>query len=311
MNDHEPRQAPFETSLVETLGASLLACRVGGELRGPDLMVHSVATCAADRPRSLSFQIGDPPDCREPERVVLCAPDNVDKVQAVTRIVVADPREAFLQLLASLTPDWGRTTREQAEALGLEAGPSDIHPSAVIEDGVFIGAGCTLEPGVVIKRGTVLGQNTHVSAQSVLGTHGPSLYKTATRVYSYLKLHFGTLHVLDQVEIGNACVVLRAMLGRTLVGRASVLGNMVHIGHGCEVRDHVWMAANVTVCGHATVGAYASIGAGSVVRDNVRIGVHASVGMGSVVIRDVEAHTSVLGVPAKEASTRTKSGPDR
>jgi acetyltransferase-like isoleucine patch superfamily enzyme len=308
---YDPRHARFETHLVEPVQARHLATRLGGELIGPDLAIHSVATYAADRKGSLSFQVGDPPTCQELQRVVLCAPAQAAAVVAATRIVVDDPRAGFLDVLAGLQPDWVRTTREQFEVLGLEAGRSDIHPSAVIEDGVVIGARCTIEPGVVVKRGTVIGHDSHVSAHSVLGTHGPSLYKTPTRVFSYLRLHVGTLQVMDHVEVGNACVVLKGMLGRTLVGHGSVLGNMVHIGHGCEIRDHVWMAASVTVCGHAVVDAYASIGAGSVIRDNVRVGAHASVGMGSVVVGDVADEVSVLGVPARETQTRRRSGPDR
>lgn len=311
MPNYDPRHAAVETFLTETVRAGQLAAWLGAELTGPDMAIRSVATYAADRRDSLSFQVGDPPDSHEPARVVLCGPDNAGQVKAATRIVVADPREGYLRLLSRLTPDWVRTTGEQFEHLGLDAGPSDIHRSAVIEDGVAIGAGCTIEPGVVVKRGSIIGHNTYISANSVIGTHGPSLYKSATRVHSYIRLHYGTLHILDQVEVGNGCVILRGLLGRTLLGRASILGNMVHIGHGAEVRDHVWMAANVTVCGHVVVDSYASVAAGSVIRDNITIGAHASIGMGSVVVRDVEPQSSVLGVPAKPAAARLKSGPNR
>ena len=41
------------------------------------------------------------------------------------------------------------------------------------------------------------------------------------------------------------------------------------------------------------------IGANASVLGNIRIGECAKIGAGSVVVRDVEAHTTVVGVPAK------------
>ena len=101
------------------------------------------------------------------------------------------------------------------------------------------------------------------------------------------------------MEIGNGSILLKALLGRTHIGRDTILGNLVHIGHGCEVGKNVWMAARVTVCGHVKIENDVELGAGATIRDNITIGHNTKVAMGSVVINDVENNKLVAGVPAK------------
>lgn len=311
MREYDPRSAQASTYLIQAIRASELAAALQGDLIGTDTLIKSVATYTANIDNSISYQTARSSIAEERERVVLCTRENEKAIKASTKIIVDDPREAYLKFLSRAEPDWDKTTREQFDALQLEHGLNDVHHTAVIENGVVIGKGCTIEPYVIIKRGSIVGEYSYISANSVLGTHGPALYKARTETISYLRLHFGTLQILNNVEVGNSCVILKGLLGRTLLGENSVLGNMVHVGHGAEIRDHVWMAANVTVCGHALIDSYTSIGAGSVIRDNIIIGHNASIGMGSVVVKDVKSESSVLGVPAREIPTPAKSGPIR
>ena len=304
------RSGKFETFLVESINAQQVAHFLCAELSGENIPILSVATYWAQARHSICYNVtaGDEGDTKQ--RVVLCSPANASTINSVAKIIVEDPRKSFLMLLAKVTPDFDRTVREQFDQLGLKQGVADIHKSAIVEDGTIIGEGCIVEPNVVIKRGTLVGQNSCVSANSVLGTQGPAIYTANDRTISYRHLHYGTLQVLNNVEIGSNCVLLKGMLGRTLVGSHTIIGNLAHVGHGCEIKDHVWIAANVTICGHTVLGANTSIGAGAVVRDNVVVGRNVSIGMGSVVVKNVKPETTVIGVPAKERNT-SRSNPDR
>jgi UDP-3-O-[3-hydroxymyristoyl] glucosamine N-acyltransferase len=207
-----------------------------------------------------------------------------------------------MRLLSTIEADWQRTVNSQADKMGIAAGKYEAHPTALVEHGTVIGKGVVVEPLAAIMRGAVIGENTLVSSGAIVGAHGPALYKCLDgTTLSWARIHFGTVQIGSQCELGSQTIVLKAMLGRTRMENNVVLGNMVHIGHGAYVGERVWMAARVTVCGHAFINHDVSIGAGSTIRDNVHIGPAASVGMGSVVVSSVPAGKTVLGVPAKES----------
>ena len=80
-----------------------------------------------------------------------------------------------------------------------------------------------------------------------------------------------------------------------VVGETAVIGNQVSIlqsvtlgGTGKEHGDR-----------HPKIGDGVLISAGAKILGNIRVGEGAKVGAGSVVLRDVPAHTTVAGVPAK------------
>src|SRR5215467_6971673 len=56
----------------------------------------------------------------------------------------------------------------------------------IIEDDVVIGAGCSLEPYVYVKRWTTLGEKNRISAGTVLGTD--PLDKNFDGARSYLRI---------------------------------------------------------------------------------------------------------------------------
>ena len=80
-----------------------------------------------------------------------------------------------------------------------------------------------------------------------------------------------------------------------MVGETAVVGNQVSIlqnvtlgGTGKEHGDR-----------HPKIADGVLISAGAKILGNIRVGEGAKVGAGSVVLRDVPAHTTVAGVPAK------------
>ena len=93
------------------------------------------------------------------------------------------------------------------------------------------------------------------------------------------------------------------------IGKGLMLEHATNIviGETAVIADTVSMLHDVTLGGtgkeqgdrHPKVGRGVMIGAGAKILGNIRIGEGAIVGAGSVVLRDVPAHTTVVGVPAR------------
>lgn len=309
------------TFLCKQVSAEALAAEIGRDLEvdfagDRSMPVTSIATYEAGAANSLSYQARSAetavPGARE--RTVVCGRFNHESIDAGARIIVEDPRAAFMILLERLLVAGGLDLERTlaAQAADLEPGRYDAHPTAVIEQPVMIGKGAVIGPCAVIRRGVMIGEGTIVGPGTVIGEHGPALHKGRDgRTLSWARLHVGTVHVGRGCEIGTHGVILRAILGQTRIGPGTVLGNVVHIGHGTRVGERVWMAAGCVVCGHAVIGDRAALGAGAVIRDNIRVGANASIGMGSVVVKEVGPDESVLGNPARPVPRRLEPAPDR
>jgi acyl-[acyl carrier protein]--UDP-N-acetylglucosamine O-acyltransferase len=82
------------------------------------------------------------------------------------------------------------------------------------------------------------------------------------------------------------------------IGRHTILNTGTVVEHDGVVGDAVHLAPRVCLAGHVTVGDRTFVGAGTVVRDEVRIGRDCLVGLGSVVVRDLPDGVRAYGCPA-------------
>jgi acetyltransferase-like isoleucine patch superfamily enzyme len=162
-----------------------------------------------------------------------------------------------------------------------------IHPTAEVSEGATIGSGtfvwhqAQVRAGARVGRRCVLGKGVYVDAGVVLGD--------GCRVQNY------------------ACVYAPAELGQgVFVGPHVVFTNDLYpralMPDETERRGDAWSPGKIVVEDAA------SIGAGAVIRTNVRIGQWALVAAGSVVIADVPPYTLVAGVPAKEVGKVCRCG---
>lgn len=188
-----------------------------------------------------------------------------------------------------------------------------IDPAAVLAEGVTvgaysiigadvsIGAGCIIEPHVIIKGPTTIGQHNHIYQFSSIGEATPDLkYKgEMTRcvigdhntIREGVTIHRGTIQDRSETTIGNHNLIMA----------------YAHIGHDSVVASHCILVNNSALAGHVHIGDWAILGGYTLVHQYCHIGAHCFTGMGSAIGKDVPAFMVVSGSPA-EAKTINLEG---
>lgn len=154
------------------------------------------------------------------------------------------------------------------------------HPSAYVDQPCVIGAGtriwhfCHVMPHAAIGAGCVLGQNVMVASGVVIGDN--------VKVQNNVSLYTG-VELEDDVFCGPSCVFTNVVNPRAQITRRDQYQRTL-------VRRGATIGANATVVCGATIGRYAFIGAGAVVRG------------------DVPDYALMLGVPASRRGWMSRHG---
>lgn len=83
------------------------------------------------------------------------------------------------------------------------------------------------------------------------------------------------------------------------IGSHVIVNTGASIDHDCVVESFVHIAPGCRLAGTVHVGEGSLLGIGSVFVPGVRIGPWSTVGAGAVVVRDLGAHVTAFGVPAR------------
>ena len=151
-----------------------------------------------------------------------------------------------------------------------------IGAGAVIGENVTIGMHCHIHARVVIYPGATLGNRVVVLAGAVLGADGFGYVRDPlSGAYTQFPQQ-GTLVIEDDVEIGANSTIDRGALEETRIRRGSKIDNLVHVGHNCDIGEHVILVALTGISGSSTVGN------GAVLAGQVGIGDHVHVGPGVI-----------------------------
>lgn len=154
------------------------------------------------------------------------------------------------------------------------------HSSAIIDPGAQIGPGsqiwhfCHIMPGAVIGEQCSLGQNVFVANGVVLGKN--------VKVQNNVSLYEGVI-CEDDVFLGPSMVFTNVYNPRSAVSRKD------------EYRQ-TWVEQGVT------------IGANATILCGIRIGAYAFIGAGAVVLQDVAAYALLVGNPARQVGWMSAYG---
>ncbi len=184
-----------------------------------------------------------------------------------------------------------------------------ISPRVKLGKGVRIGHNCTLDGDITIGDGTVIwnnvtilnrvmiGQNCEIQSGTVIGQDGFAYTEDEMGTKRMVK-HFGGVFIGDNVLLSSNVCVCRGTIDDTVICAGAKIDNMCHIAHNCVLKENVALAYPCWLGGstHMEKNGYL---ASATIRNQTIIGEGSFVGLGAVVVKDVDAHTTVAGVPAK------------
>jgi UDP-2-acetamido-3-amino-2,3-dideoxy-glucuronate N-acetyltransferase len=158
--------------------------------------------------------------------------------------------------------------------------PYYVHPSAYVDEPCTIGAGtkvwhfCHIMQGATIGERCNLGQNVFVAGGVRIGAN--------VKIQNNVSVYAG-VELEDDVFCGPSCVFTNVINPRSQIVRHSAYLPTL-------VRRGVTIGANATIVCGATIGRYAFIGAGAVVRG------------------DVADYALMVGVPARRIGWMSRHG---
>ncbi|WP_436493147.1 DapH/DapD/GlmU-related protein [Actinokineospora sp. HUAS TT18] len=175
---------------------------------------------------------------------------------------------------------------------------NQIHPSALVGDGVELGANVTVGPGAVLLGPLVVGDDCWIGPGCVIGTPPEISSLRHNRAWDGDLDHVG-------VEIGPRTVVRelttihQGSYRRTRIGADCWLLNRVYVAHDGLIGDGVTLSAGVSLGGHAQIGDKVNIGMNAVLHQRRVVGPGAMVGMGTAITRDVPPFAMAYGSPVR------------
>ncbi|HEX6962323.1 MAG TPA: acyltransferase [Lacipirellula sp.] len=155
-----------------------------------------------------------------------------------------------------------------------------IHPTAIIEPGVTLGAGTSVWDSVHIRHGAALGEECIVGEKTYIAYDVKIGHRVKLNAMVYIC--YGVT-IEDGVMISAGTVFTNDVFPRATT---PALVQLRSSDPDEETQETI-------------VAAGATIGAGCTIGSNLRIGRFAMVGMGSVVTRDVADFHLVVGNPAR------------
>jgi len=220
-------------------------------------------------------------------------------------------RDKGYQGVAILTPDpylyYARLTQWWMKRVQTAAASSAslIHASAVIGQGVQLGADvrvgalCVIEDGAVIGARTrlatrvTIGADCHIGEDCILhsgvviGADGFG-FAPSKLTGEWIKIEqFGAVRIGRDVEIGANTCIDRGALEDTVIEDGVKLDNLIQIGHNVRIGKHTALAGCVGVAGSANIGAHCTVGGGAVVLGHLSLADHVHISAASVVTRSI------------------------
>ena len=136
-----------------------------------------------------------------------------------------------------------------------------------------------------------LGQDNKIGPFTTIGYPGENYNKEPTLMSKELK----------PVRIGNRNIIREniTIQDGSVIGNDNYIMSHSHVGHDVVIDNHVTVSTAVILGGHSHLYDHANMGLNSTTHQFVTIGAYAMIGLGSAVIEDVPPFAKVAGNPAR------------
>lgn len=110
------------------------------------------------------------------------------------------------------------------------------------------------------------------------------------------------------LSIGDNCFILenQTIQPTVKIGNNVMIWSGNHLGHGCNIKDHVYISSHICISGHTTIGERSFIGVNATFRDFIKVGKRVFITMDASVVKDIPDDSVVIG-----SQSTILSGKDR
>jgi UDP-3-O-[3-hydroxymyristoyl] glucosamine N-acyltransferase len=171
-----------------------------------------------------------------------------------------------------------------------------IHPNSVIGENVKIGDNTIIHPGVTIYQDCIVGSNCIIHAGTVIGSDGFGFAPNEKGEFQKVP-QIGNVVVEDFVEIGSNCSIDRATMGSTIIRKGVKIDNLCQIAHNVEIGQNSAMAAQVGIAGSAKIGKSVMIGGQAGISGHLHIADGTKIVAQSGIPSSVKKAETLMGSP--------------
>jgi UDP-3-O-[3-hydroxymyristoyl] glucosamine N-acyltransferase len=208
----------------------------------------------------------------------------------------------------------------------LTHGAQPVDRTASLEEGVIIAPGAVVGPDAQIGQGTIVGPGAVIGAGVTIGRDciiGPRAVVVFAILGDRVRLHAGAVigepgfgaavgphGVVDIPQLGrvslqngvtvgaNSCVD-RGAFDDTVIGENTKIDNLVQIAHNVVIGRNCVLAAHTGVSGSTTIGDGCMLGGRVGIADHITVGAGAKLAAASGVMKDVPSGETWGGTPAR------------
>ena len=166
---------------------------------------------------------------------------------------------------------------------------SILKKNVIIGDNVKIGSNCSIS-------NSIIGNNVIINDGTVIGKIGYG-FKTINKKLTFIP-HLGCVEILDNVYIGSNCTIDRGSFSNTIIGRCSMIDNLVHIAHNVKIGSYCFIAGQVGIAGSTIIGNKCMIGGQAGISGHLKIGDGVNIGGHSGILDNLEDGSKVIGFPS-------------
>lgn len=184
---------------------------------------------------------------------------------------------------------------------------SFIHNTAKIGKNVVIGVNTFIGPSVEIGDNCIIGDNVSIyysilknNVKIFSGTKiGSEGFGFAINGNKFMKIpQIGRVIIHENVEIACNCAIDRGSLGDTIIGKNSMIDNLVHIAHNVVIGNNCIIAGQVGISGSTNIGNHVVMGGQVGISGHIKIANNVKIAAQSGIMKNVSEGESIGGYPA-------------